>query len=129
MVSMHEVGVYSGRYEDLVIQANGTDSSRRFSASRMPANSVMGYGRSACSRAYLLVLRRVVYDVGHQDREQLGHSVNAGSEGSIGRSASRRLACLARRFYPLSSYRVYDIEYAQFVCPRCLFEMRVDFLD
>lgn len=81
------------------------------------------------SRAYLLVFRRVVYDIGHQDREQLGHSVNASGEGSIGRSASRRLACLARRFYPLSSYRVYDIEYAQLVSPRSLLEVCVDLLD
>lgn len=76
-----------------------------------------------------MVLRRVVYDIGHQDREQLGHSVNPSGEGSIRRGASGRLAGLARCFYPLSSYRVYDIEYAQLVCPWSLFEMGVDFLD
>jgi hypothetical protein len=31
--------------------------------------------------------------------------------------------------YPLSCYRVYDIEDSKFVCTRCLLEVCVDFLD
>ena len=32
-------------------------------------------------------------------------------------------------FQPLASYRVYNIEYAQLVCPWCFFEVSVDLLD
>ena len=81
------------------------------------------------SSAYLLILRSVVYDIGHQDRQQLGHSVDPSSKGSIWSSRTGWLACPARCFYPLSRYRVYNIEYAQLVCSWSLFEMGVDLLD
>ena len=79
--------------------------------------------------AYLLILRSVVDDVGHQDGQQFRHSVDTSGESPISRGTSRWLTGLASCLYPLSSYRVYDIEYAQLVCSWSLLEMRVDLLD
>jgi len=39
------------------------------------------------------------------------------------------LSGLASSFYPLSGYRVYDIEYAQLVGARCLFEVGENLLN
>lgn len=81
------------------------------------------------SSAYLLIIRSVVYDIGHQDRQKLSHSVDPSSKSSVWSSRAGWLACPARCFYPLSRYRVYNIEYAQLVCSWSLFEMGVDLLD
>lgn len=74
-------------------------------------------------------MRSIVDDVGHQYGQQLGHSVDTSSESPIGGGTARRLAGLACSFYPLAGYRIYDIEYAQFVGARCLFEVGEDLLD
>lgn len=87
------------------------------------------HGKTCMSSAYLLIVRRVVDDVGHQYGQQLCHSVDTGSKSPIGGGAARRLAGLACSFYPLAGYRVYDIEYAQLVGARCLFEVGEDLLD
>lgn len=81
------------------------------------------------SSAYLLILGCIVYDVGHQHGQELCDSVDAGGECAIRRCAAWRLPGLASSFYPLSGYRVYDIEYAQLVGARCLLEMSENLLD
>lgn len=76
-----------------------------------------------------MILRCIVYDIGHQNREKFSYSVDAGRKCTISGAASQRLTSLASRLYPLSSYRVYDIEHTQLVSARRLFEMGIDFLD
>jgi hypothetical protein len=78
---------------------------------------------------YLLILRRVVDDVGHQDGQQLGHSIDATSESSIRRGTPWRPASLASGVYPVPGYGVYHIENAQLVGAGGLLEVGVDFLD
>jgi hypothetical protein len=56
------------------------------------------------SIAYLLVLGGIVNDVGHQDRQQIGDTLNASGEGSIWSFTSRDLTSLASGIYPLPSY-------------------------
>jgi hypothetical protein len=68
-------------------------------------------------------------DIIHEHRKKLGDSIDSSSERAIRSSASRWLACLARLFYPAASYTVYNVEYAQLVCARSLFEVCVDLLD
>lgn len=81
------------------------------------------------SSAYLLILRGVVYDIVHEYWEQFGNSVHTCSESAIWSIRSRSLTGLFGGLYPLSRYRVYDIEHAQLVSARCLFEMGEDLLD
>lgn len=78
---------------------------------------------------YLLIGRGGVYDISHQNREEFGHSSNTSSKGSIGRRASKRLAGLACLIYPLSSYRVYDVEYSQLLISWRFLEMCINFLN
>lgn len=78
---------------------------------------------------YLLILRRVVDYVGHQDGQQLGHAINATSEGPIRRGAPWRPASLASGVYPMPGYRVDHIENAQLVSSGGLLEVGVDLLD
>lgn len=79
---------------------------------------------------YLLIFWRSVDDIGHENRKQFGHSIDACSECAIWSTwFDRLLAIFARLFYPLASYRVYNIENPQFVCAWCLFKMCVNLLD
>lgn len=55
--------------------------------------------------------------------------MDACSEGSIGGIRPRSLPGLSSGIYPLSSYRVYDIEHTQLVGAWCLLEMREDLLN
>ena len=55
--------------------------------------------------------------------------MNTGSEGAIRCSRARRLSGLSRKLYPLTCYRIYDIEYSQFMCGGCFLEMGVHLLD
>lgn len=80
-------------------------------------------------RAYLLIIRCIVNDVGHQNGEQFSDAVDASCKCSIGSCTARGLAGFACSFYPLPGYRVYDIEYAQLVGARCLLEVGVDLLN
>lgn len=65
----------------------------------------------------------------HQDRQQFLYSMNTSSERSIrGRTVyglSGRLGLLG----PFSSYRVYDVQYAKFVCSGGFLEVSVELLD
>jgi predicted sugar kinase len=76
-----------------------------------------------------LILRGVVDDVGHQHGQQLGHSIDATSEGPIWRGASWRPASLAGGVYPMPGDRVNHIENAQLVGRGGLLEVGVDCLD
>lgn len=75
---------------------------------------------------YLLMLRCIVDDVGHQAGQQLGHSIDATSEGPIGRGAPWRPASLAGGVNPMPDYRVYHIENAKLVGAGGLPEVGVD---
>lgn len=55
--------------------------------------------------------------------------VDTGGVSTIGRTRPCGLACLACLVYPLSRYRVYNIEYAKLMCPRSFLEVCVDLLD
>jgi hypothetical protein len=77
----------------------------------------------------LLLFGGGLQNVIHQNRHEFCHSVDASGIGSI---RSRAVYCLRLRLgllEPFSGYRVYDVEYPQLVCSRCLFEMRKDFLN
>lgn len=81
------------------------------------------------SSAYLLIVGCVVYDIGHQNWQEFSHSIDTSGEGAIGCGVARRLSSLASSFYPLSGYRVYDVEYSQLVGARGLLEMGENLLD
>jgi hypothetical protein len=68
-------------------------------------------------------------DIGHQYRQKFRYSINASGKGTVLGSVANRLASFLRLFYPLSSYRVYDVEHAQFMRSRSFLEMCKDFLD
>lgn len=55
--------------------------------------------------------------------------VDTSSECTIGYSRARRLPSFACLIYPLSCYRIYNIEYAEFMCSRSFLEMCVYLLD
>lgn len=55
--------------------------------------------------------------------------IYASSICAIGSTRAGSLPSFACMFQPLASYRVYNIEYAQLVCPWCFFEVSVDLLD
>ena len=55
--------------------------------------------------------------------------VDTGSVCTIGSTRPSGLAGLACLVYPLSRYRVYNIEYAKLMCSRCFLEVCVDLLD
>lgn len=81
------------------------------------------------SIAYLLILGSGLDDIIHEHRKKFGHSINSSSECAIWSSAAGWLASFACLFYPSSSYRVYNVEYAQLVCAWSFAEVCVDFLD
>lgn len=85
--------------------------------------------RVIVSFAYLLFFRGGLQDVIHQNRHEFCHSVDASGIGSIrGRAVNCLCLCLGL-LEPFPGYRVYDVEYPQLVCSRCLFEVCEDFLD
>jgi hypothetical protein len=89
-----------------------------------------GRSRSGCmAKAYLLIFGSRVDDVVHQYGEKLSHSSHTGGKCAIGSTTTRQLTDLAGLVYPLSGYRVYDIQDPQLVCSWCFFEMCVDLLD
>lgn len=55
--------------------------------------------------------------------------IDTSSEGAIGYTRARRLPSFARLIYPLSRYRIYNIEYAEFMSSRCFLEVCVYLLD
>ena len=65
----------------------------------------------------------------HQHGQQFLYSIDTSRECSIIGSTVYGLSCKFGLFSPLSSYRVYDVEYAKFVSCRCLLEMGVELLD
>ena len=79
--------------------------------------------------AYLLILGSSVYYISHERWQQLGHMVDTRSVCTIGSTRPSGLAGLACLVYPLSRYRVYNIEYAKLMCSRCFLEVCVDLLD
>lgn len=79
--------------------------------------------------AYLLVFWRRGNDVVHQNGYQFCYSMHASSECSVWRRKTRRLSLSFGLVQPLSRYRVYDVEYSQFVCARCFLEVGEEFLD
>ena len=86
--------------------------------------------RSGCvAKAYLLIFGSRVDDVVHQHGEKLSHSSHTGSKCAIRSTTTRQLTDLAGLVYPLSGYRVYDIQNPQLVCSWCFLEMCVDLLD
>lgn len=78
---------------------------------------------------YLLILGRCGDDVVHQDRHKLGDPVDAGGEGAIRGIAIDDLALVFGLLQPFSGYRIYNIEYAEFVCAGSLLEVRENLLD
>lgn len=106
-------------------------------ASRLPEREATsppkvwnGVSRSGCvAKAYLLIFGSRVDDVVHQYGEKLSHSSHTGSKCAIRSTTTRQLTDLAGLVYPLSGYRVYDIQNPQLVCSWCFLEMCVDLLD
>lgn len=86
-------------------------------------------GDRRMSSAYLLIVGCIVYNVGHQRGQEFSHPVDSSGESAIGCGSARRLSSLASSFYPLSGYRVYDVEYSQLVGARGLLEMSKNLLD
>jgi hypothetical protein len=82
-----------------------------------------------CSITYLLILRGVGDNVIHENRQEISDSLDTSGEGSIWRVAAWSLTSLACGLYPLSGYRVYDIEDTKLVTARGLFEVSVDLLN
>jgi len=92
--------------------------------------SVEWRSRSGCvAKAYLLIFGSRVDDIVHQYGEKLSHSSHTGSKCAIRSTTTRQLTDLAGLVYPLSGYRVYDIQNPQLVCSWCFLEMCVDLLD
>lgn len=79
--------------------------------------------------SYLLIFGGRCSDVVHEDGQQFSHSGHTSSKSPIRGSAAWLLTCLSGLIYPLACYRIYNIQNSQFVCRRCLLEVRVDFLD
>lgn len=100
------------------------------------SNTIFGKERSTgapisstSSRAYLLIFWGGCYDIIHEYGKQLSHSSYSSSESAIWSTTARCLSTLLGLVYPLSCYRVYDIEDSKFVCSGCLLEVCVNFLD
>lgn len=55
--------------------------------------------------------------------------IDTSSVCTIGHSIARGLPSFASLFYPVSRYRIYNIEYAELMCSRGLLEMRIDLLN
>ncbi len=68
-------------------------------------------------------------DIVHQNGQQLRHAIDPGRIGAIAGIGVHGLMGLAGMVYPLSRYRIYDVQDAQFMCSRGLLEVSVDLLD
>ena len=68
--------------------------------------------QSFVTKAYLLIFWSGVYDVVHQYREKLSHSSHASSKCAVRSTTTRQLSGLAGLVYPLSGYRVYNVQYS-----------------
>ena len=79
--------------------------------------------------AYLLLFRGGMQDIIHQYRHEFGHSVDAGGVCPIRCRAVYCLGLCLGLFEPFSGYRVYDVEYPQLMCSRCLLEVCEDLLN
>lgn len=75
------------------------------------------------SKAYLLISGSRLYNVVHQDWKKFFYSIDTCSICTIRCRAVYGLSSSLGLYHPFSSYRVYDVKYAQFVRPRGLFEM------
>jgi hypothetical protein len=76
----------------------------------------------------LIIWGRLYYVV-HQDWEKFLYSMDTSSKRAIFSSTVYGLSGILGLFSPLSSYRVYDVEYTKFVASGSLLEMSVQFLD
>ncbi len=79
--------------------------------------------------AYLLVFWRRGKNVVHQDGYQFCYSMHARSECSVLRRETWGLSLGFGLVQPFPRYRVYDVEYSQFVCAGCFLEVGEEFLD
>lgn len=79
--------------------------------------------------AYLLILGCRGDDVVHQHGHQLGHSMHARGGCPVLRGKTNGLSLGLGLVHPFARYRVYDVEYPQFVCARSFLEVREEFLD
>jgi hypothetical protein len=86
---------------------------------------LQAFGRTA----YLLIIRGWLNYVVHQDWKKFLYSMDSSSVCSILGSTVYGLSSKFGLLGPLSSYRVYDVEYAKFVGRGSLFEMGEKLLD
>ncbi len=92
--------------------------------------------RRACSwesdamfSAYLLIFWRRGKDVVHQNGDQFCYSMHACSGGPIWRREAWGLSLGFGLVQPFPRYRVYYVEYSQFVCAGCFLEVGEELLD
>ncbi len=81
------------------------------------------------SFAYLLVFWCRRNDVVHQNGYQLSYSMHACSECSVWRGKAWGLSLGFGLVQPFPRYRVYYVEYSQFVCAGCFLEVGEELLD
>jgi hypothetical protein len=79
--------------------------------------------------AYLLVFWCRGNDVVHQNGYQFCYSMHARSECPVWRREARCLSLGFGLVQPFPRYRVYDVEYSQFVCAGCFLEVGEELLD
>lgn len=79
--------------------------------------------------AYLLVFWGRCNDVVHQNGYQFCYSMHACSECPVRGGKARGLSLGLGLVQPSPRYRVYDVEYSQFVCAGCFLEVGEKFLD
>lgn len=95
---MQPANEWSTVEESLGIMATGCDwHPEAWPSLNKPEHSCSAY-------LYLVIQRRVVDDVGHQDGQQLSHSIDVTGEGSVPRGSPLRPARLASGFYPMPGY-------------------------
>lgn len=82
-----------------------------------------------CSHAYLLIFWCRRQDVVHQDGYQFSYSMHACGECSVWRGKAWGLSLSFGLVQPFPRYRVYDVEYSQFVRARRLLKVGEEFLD
>lgn len=81
------------------------------------------------SSAYLLVVGRRRDDVVHHHGDQHSYSMHACSKGPVWCRRAGRLSLGLRLIQPFPCYRVYDVEYSQFMCAGRLLEVGKELLD
>ena len=79
--------------------------------------------------AYLLILWGRIDNVGHEHRQQFSHTMYTSTISAVWSRSTRLLSGLTCLIYPMSSYRVYDVENAKFVGARGFLEVGKYFLD